>query len=89
MHFWRIRVPIQIKFNSFLMEGYPQMTILNFNKYILKCSRYKDGLKGMCCIFNLRFTRERIAFAHFLQLAMVSFAYFLRFHLRTIFKMLA
>ena len=61
------------------------MTILIFDKYILKCYRYKNGLKGMCCIFNLRFTRERIAFAHFLQLAMISFAQFLRFHLRTIF----
>ena len=27
----------------------------------------------------------RLAFAHFLQLAMISFAHFLRFHLRTIF----
>ena len=61
------------------------MTILKFDKYILKCSGHKDGLKGMCCIFNLHFTRGRIAFAHFLQLAMVSFAHFLRFHLRTIF----
>ena len=30
---------------------------------------------------------KRIAFAHFLQLAMTSFAHFLRFQLRTIFTL--
>ena len=36
-------------------------------------------------LINVHVYFERLAFAHFLQLALISFAQFLRFHLRTIF----
>ena len=63
-------------FEAIHHTGQCKLTGCCYNELVVAFFRTGDGFKGK---------KGRIAFAHFLQLAMISFAHILRFHLRTIF----